>query len=76
MMEETWEQERQQRKEKAAEVEKRTLAFEEHFEAGNLTEEEYQHNIKQELDYAEPMETWVPIEDPELGTEKNDDRPF
>lgn len=65
-MEEKWEQERQQRKDKAAEVEKRTLAFEEHFEAGNLTEEEYQQNIKQELDYAEPLDDWVPIEDPEL----------
>lgn len=64
MIEENWSEDFEQRKEKEAEIEKRTLAFSESYENGNITEEEYQESLHDEYDYSEPEDGWVPIEDP------------
>ncbi|EOH87849.1 hypothetical protein [Enterococcus pallens] len=64
MIEENWSEDFEQRQEKEAELEKRTLAFTESYESGNITEEEYQASLHTEYDHAEPDVDWVPIEDP------------
>ncbi|MGG5316838.1 hypothetical protein [Enterococcus sp. AZ072] len=64
MIDENWSEDFEQRKKKEAEVEKRTLAFSDSYESGNITEEEYQANLHAEYDHAEPNADWVPIEDP------------
>lgn len=64
MLDENWTEDFERRKVKEAEVEKRTLAFQESFENGDITEEEYQANLNMEYDHAEPIPEWVPIEDP------------
>ncbi|MGM0215545.1 hypothetical protein [Enterococcus sp. AZ109] len=64
MVNENWTEDFERRKAKEAEVEKRTLAFQESYENGDITEEEYQANVKMEYDHSEPSTEWVPIEDP------------
>lgn len=70
---EQWEEESEKRTQKSIELEKRLLAFQEQYEGGNLTEEEYQLRVNQEKDFMEPQENWQPIEssepDPEQVTE-------
>lgn len=63
MMEENWSEDFEKRREKEAEIEKRTLAFTESYENGDITEEEYRENLHTEYDHSEPAENWVPIED-------------
>ncbi|GCF93991.1 hypothetical protein NRIC_18820 [Enterococcus florum] len=63
MFTEQWEEDLERRKAKEAELEKRTLAFRESYENGDMTEEEYQQTINQAFDFAEPQDTWVPIEE-------------
>lgn len=59
---EQWEEEADKRTQKSIELEKRLLAFQEQYEGGNLTDEEYQLRVNQEKDFMEPQENWEPIE--------------
>ncbi|WP_302372579.1 hypothetical protein [Enterococcus asini] len=59
---EQWEEDAKKRTQKFIELEKRLLAFQEQYEGGNLTEEEYQKRVNQEKDFMEPQENWEPIE--------------
>lgn len=59
---EEWEVEAQQRAEKDEELEKRLLGFQDQYENGDLTEEEYRTIVDQEKNFMEPTATWEPID--------------